>query len=426
MKVLFISEYYPPLVMGGGEINLKQVAEALAKSKMDISVLTSGGNGLKIEETVRGVKIYRNLKTGEKPQGIINNLKRSLVFPKSIIQETIKLHRKQKFDRIHFIGTSLITAKELRKLKVPLFATIESYPTLCPKGDRMYCGERECKQICSWSKFVFCQMQSSEIGKTKNSWYLKYNPFSWRYIYNFYKKLNHSLKYCRLIAISEYVQKVLLQHKHQSGVIPNIIDFKMFQKYRKEVKNYPTRSKKELSTNKQTQKLKIIYLGSLTKYKGPQVLLEAITGLNCRCDLYGDGPLKEELLQIIRENRLDAEIHAPVPYEKIPEIYAQTDLVVFPSIWPEPFGRIAVEAMAAGKPVIGSEIGGIKETIDKRSGLLFSPGKGLDLYQILQKISKKENSFLTVKIKDDVKTLNNRFNPEAVTTRLINYYLNNW
>jgi len=418
MKVLFISEYYSPVVMGGGEINLKQVAEALAKSKINVSVLTSAAPGLNKTEIVNSVRVFRNLKTGEKPQGIINNLNRSLVFPKSIVRETIKLQRKHKFDRIHFIGTSLIAAKELRKLKVLLFATIESYPALCPKGDRMYYGERECKQICSWGKFVFCQLQSSEIGKTRNSWYLKYNLFSWLYVYKFYKRLNHSLKYCHLIAISEYVQKVLLQHKHQSVVIPNIIDFEMFKKVKGKDKHFSLRTK--------ANKIKIIYLGSLTRYKGPQVLIKAIIGINCRCDLYGDGPLKEKLLQIIKKNKLDAEIHAPVPYEKVPEIYAQADLVVFPSIWPEPFGRIAVEAMAAGKPVIGSEIGGIKETIDKRSGLLFSPGKGLDLYQILQKISKKENSFLTVKIKDDVKTLNNRFNPEAVTTRLINYYLNNW
>ena len=416
MKVLFISEYYPPLVMGGGEINLKQVAEALAKSKMDISVLTSGGNGLKIEETVRGVKIYRNLKTGEKPQGIINNLKRSLVFPSSIVRETIKLQRKHKFDRIHFMGTSIIAAKELRKLKVPLFATIESYPALCPKGDRMYCGEKECKQVCSWSKFIFCQLHSSEIGKTRNSWYLKYNPLSWRYIYNSYKKLNHSLKYCRLIAISEYVQKVLLQHKHQSVVIPNIIDFEMFKQIKSKWKVKP------FSQRTKSNKIKIIYLGSLTKYKGPQVLIKAINGIDCRCDLYGEGPLKEELEEMIKRKRLDAKIHAPVPYEKIPEIYAQADLVIFPSIWPEPFGRIAIEAMAAGKPVIGSEIGGIKDTIGKGAGLYFSSGKALELNQILQKINKNGDPSLTVKIKDSVKTLRRQFSPEAVTIKLINNY----
>lgn len=414
MKVLFISEYYPPKIMGGGEINLNQLAEALAKSKIDVFVLTSIIRGVAKNEIVNGVKIYRNLITGEKPQGVINNLKRSLVFPKSIIQETIKLHQKHKFDRIHFIGTSLIAAKELRKFKVPLFATIESYPALCPKGDRMYCGERECKQVCSSSKFIFCQLQSSEIGKTKNSWYLKYNPISWLYVYNFYKRLNHSLKYCRLIAISEYVQKVLLQHKHQSIVIPNIIDFEMFKKVKDNGKG------KLSSLKTKTNKIKIIYLGSLTKYKGPQVLLEAIKGIDCRCDLYGEGPLKEELLQIVKKDKLDAEIHAPVPYEKIPEIYAQADLVVFPSIWPEPFGRIAVEAMAAGKPVIGSEIGGIKETIQKESGLFFIPGKELELRQNILKALKSKSWWRM--IEQSRSKVENLFSQEAVTIKLINNY----
>ena len=112
----------------------------------------------------------------------------------------------------------------------------------------------------------------------------------------------------------------------------------------------------------------------MTKFKGPQILLQAVKGLNCRCRLYGEGPLKEELQQFIDKNGLDAKIYPPVPYDQVPQLYADSDIIVFPSIWPEPFGRISIEAMAAGKPVIGSAVGGIKETIESGKGILVKPG----------------------------------------------------
>lgn len=368
MHVLFISEYYPPIIKGGGEINLSLIAQALADKGHKISVLTSYSKGLSKFEIKDNVYIHRRLKTAKEPQGIYNNLIRSQSFPKSIIKQVKFLTKKVPVDVIHFIGSSIIAAKELSQLKIPLFATVESYLSLCPKGDRISRGRKECETRCSLSKFLKCQLHSTEIGKTKNKLFLKYNPLALPYIYNYYFKLNQSLKYCKLIAISKYVQSLLLQQGHQSQVIPNLIKVEDFKVKRTEKLNKP----------------KIIYLGALIESKGPQILIEALKGLNCRCELYGNGILKEQIQNTIKEYNLDAEIIPHVPYNQIPQVYANSDLVVFPSTWPEPFGRIAIEAMAAGKPVIGSAIGGIKETIT--TGILVTPGSVSELRDALIKL----------------------------------------
>ncbi len=361
MNILFVTEYFPPKIMGGGEINVSILAKALANNGMDVQVLTSYHQGLQKYELVDKVKVHRTLATADNPHGIRNNLKRSWSFPGSVVREVRKIVTERKIEAIHFIGASIIAAPKLKHLNIPLFATIESFPTLCPKGDRIYHGKEECKVVCTFSKFVSCQRNSAEIGKIENKFYLKYNPVSLSYVYTYYKKLNEGMKYCNLIAISEYVKELLAQQGLKSTVIPNALDVGRY---------YQNQSKSSL-----LGKVKVLYLGSLTTYKGPQVVLKALQGLqNYHCDLYGDGPLQEELQKMIKDNNLAAEIHKPVPYTKIPELYASADIIVLPSIWPEPFGRIAIEAMAAGKPVIGSDIGAIKELIADGAGILVKPG----------------------------------------------------
>jgi glycosyltransferase involved in cell wall biosynthesis len=67
-------------------------------------------------------------------------------------------------------------------------------------------------------------------------------------------------------------------------------------------------------------------------------------------------------------------------------VFAALDVVVVPSIQPEPFGCVVIEAMAAGTPVIGSRCGGIAEQIvDGVSGLLFCPGSAEDLAEALHR-----------------------------------------
>ncbi len=372
MNVLFVSEYFPPKIMGGGEVNLQLLARALSKKGVNVSVLTSHHKEFKKYEEYENIRIYRRLKTAENPQGITNNLIRSLLFPLSVTSEVKKLCQENKIDVIHFIGSAIISVKKVKKIKranTKLFATIESYPTLCPKGDRIYKNEKECNKTCTLPLFLKCQNKSSEIGKTKNSWYLKYNPFFHIYLYSYYKRLNNSLKHCKLISISNYVSDLLNKQGLASTVIPNAINIGDFNKNSK--------------TKEQNENIKILYLGSLTKFKGPQVLVKALEGLNYNCDFYGKGILKSHLEKIISQSKINAKIHSPVSYNEIPQLYANADLVVFPSIWPEPFGRISIEAMAAGKVVIGSRIGGIKETINETHGVLVTPG---DVNELREKI----------------------------------------
>ncbi len=407
MKIIFVTEYYPPAVMGGGEINLVQTAQALAKTH-EVVVLTSHFPDLLPEEAVEGVYILRRLRTGKNTATLSSNLQRRFLFPRSVEKEVHKLMKEFDPDIFHFIGTSIIAAPKLRKLGRKMFATIESYPALCPKGDRLFKGRQECTLRCNLRHFVFCQQESDEIGKMKNYWYLKYNPLFLWLAFRYFQRLNQGLAVCHLIAISGYVEKILQQYGHSSTVIPNTFDAVPFQ-----------RGAAKKVAGRINAKPLILYAGALIKSKGPQILLEALRGLNCRVELYSQGVLKEELQAYIQRYHLNAEIFSPLPYQQVPEMYAGVDIVVFPSLWPEPFGRIPLEAIAAGKPIIASDIGAIPEIVGKR-GFLITPGDAAALRTALQDILQHP----LTKSKTKSKVLLTEYKPETIVSKLEQAYGN--
>lgn len=63
--------------------------------------------------------------------------------------------------------------------------------------------------------------------------------------------------------------------------------------------------------------------------------------------------------------------------DDLPQLYAKADVVVAPALWEEPFGIAAVEAMAAGRPVIASKVGGLAEiVVDGKTGVHVPVGDG--------------------------------------------------
>ena len=72
-------------------------------------------------------------------------------------------------------------------------------------------------------------------------------------------------------------------------------------------------------------------------------------------------------------------------HETLAPLYRQSDICVVPSIWQEPFGMVALEAMATGRPVCASRTGGLQEIVTHmQTGFLFEPGDAEDLAKQLE------------------------------------------
>jgi glycosyltransferase involved in cell wall biosynthesis len=124
------------------------------------------------------------------------------------------------------------------------------------------------------------------------------------------------------------------------------------------------------------------YVGRLVEEKGVDLLLDALSGLvgTWRAYVLGSGPVREALQGQARRLGLADRVSFDnwIPTSQMPAYYRQLDALVVPSRtrpnWKEQFGRVLVEAMACGVPVIGSDSGEIPHVVGD-AGLIFPEGQ---------------------------------------------------
>lgn len=130
---------------------------------------------------------------------------------------------------------------------------------------------------------------------------------------------------------------------------------------------------------------KAVYVGRLSEEKGVSVAIEAFRKLPGRqLALIGSGPDEADLRRIAPAN---VTFLGPQPPGRVAQELAEAAFLVFPSLCYETFGRVLVEAMGAGIPVIASRIGGTPEIVrDRETGLLFTPGSVDELREVAEKL----------------------------------------
>ncbi|TMK19886.1 MAG: glycosyltransferase family 4 protein, partial [Actinobacteria bacterium] len=129
--------------------------------------------------------------------------------------------------------------------------------------------------------------------------------------------------------------------------------------------------------------LRLLYCGRVERRKGVGTAVEALAALHRRdidstLDVVGwrDEAFASELRsKALSLGVADAvRLREPVAREDMPDLYRAHDVLVFPTIWQEPFGLVPLEAMAAGCLVVGTGTGGSGEVmIDGRTALLHAP-----------------------------------------------------
>ena len=185
----------------------------------------------------------------------------------------------------------------------------------------------------------------------------------------------------QVITVSQFNAEKILSlgvSSKKIHVIPNGYDEKLFKPF----STIAARKKLRLPLNKKI----LLSIGNLVDAKGHTYLIDAMRMvLKKRNDvilvIVGSGPLKEPLQRKTRELGLEGKILfiGQKKHEEIPVWMNACDVFVLPSLC-ESFGVVIIEALACGKPVVATRIGGIPEIIiDKGFGILVEPACPLSL-----------------------------------------------
>lgn len=185
----------------------------------------------------------------------------------------------------------------------------------------------------------------------------------------FHRILNHALNNLSgILVYNPFIKSLLSSVKTKTHVVPAGIDTERFKP----------------RIIREPGPIRILLTGRLDdQRKGYDSFRECIRILaNRRNDF-------EAWVTDPRSERTDAGIRNAgwVSWDALPELYRRADIVVCPSIWPEPFGITALEGMSTGLPVAASRIGGFHYTvIDGVTGFHFDPGDAEAMADILERL----------------------------------------
>lgn len=242
-------------------------------------------------------------------------------------------------------------------------------------------------------------------------------PFSWIEDFS-YRTAEMALAY------SEEARGVMVRKglKRPSEVVPYATDISLFKK----TDSRALRDELGLSDS-----LVLGYMGRFVPEKGIDTLVEAMrilhkqkSNVNIKALMVGTGPEEEHLRRLIAEAGLQSYFvfTGAVPHLQASDYMNCIDIFVLPSrttpTWKEQFGRVIIEALACGIPIVGSDSGQIPILIEETGGgLVFAEGNATDLHGKLLRLIDDANQRHQFGRKGCL-AVHNTFTYEAVASRL--------
>ncbi len=352
MNVLILSWEYPPLIEGGLARNVRKLSEALvANEGIDVHVLTRGDEQMPVEEDMHGVTIHR-VREPRRPRDLGEFVTWIEHMNSDMPAAGVELGERIDFDLVHGHDWLVASAGDhlARLLRCPLVVTIHA----------------------------------TEYGRHQG--WVENHPQS--YIHGIERWMANRAD--RVITCSHYMRDHVADiyglEEEQVTVIPNGIDPLDLQ---------AVEDLEELRARFAAPDQRLVLLvGRLVYEKGFQLALEALPGIvenlgDVRFLVAGSGTHEAQLRAQASELGLDP--HGTflgwIGDDVLHSLYRIADLCVVPSLY-EPFGLVALEAMASGCPCIVADTGGLREIVpaDDRVGLRFNGGDAEHLAVMIERL----------------------------------------
>lgn len=325
MKIVIICTLYPPYILGGAEISISLLAKGLVAQGNKVAVITTG-NSYK-EEVLDGVHVYRIKNRNiywRYPQREKSILRKSLWHLIDIynplyeadIKKILCSFQPDVINTSNLCGLSTMVWNIAHKLNIPIVHTLRDYYLLCPQ-QTMIKGTQSCEKQC-----LICRSYSAVKKKM-------------------------SQKVDALVGISDFIRE-----KH--------IRFGYFRNA-KIIETIPN-SVGSIQVKSINPTHCIGYIGRLSPEKGIEFMIESFmrSDISKQYKLLIAGMGNNRYVNYLKAKYTISQV-AFIGKQKQTDFFKQIDLLVVPSLWDEPFGRVVIEAYASHCPVFMSKNGGLKE-----------------------------------------------------------------
>lgn len=369
MKILNINKFY--YRKGGSEAYYFALADLLKENNHEVIPFSMKDNknyetkyskyfienisyenmGIK-EKAINGAKLIYSVEAKKKVKNIVNDNNPDIAH----------LHIFQ-----HQLSPSIL--KEIKKSGTYVVNTVHDLKVICPNYKMLNDGEI-CEK-CKSDKFINCLKSKCIKGSTVNSMLNTIEAYTHRIL----KSYDYVDKF---ICPSEFYMNKFIEFgipKEKVVHIPNFVDVSKFNP------NYEHEDY-------------FVYFGRLSEEKGINTLIKSMKHVNkSKLIIVGTGPIEKELKEfVVKENIKNVEFVGFKTGNELENIIKQSRFIVIPSEWYENAPMSIIEAMAYGKAVLGSNIGGIPEFIeDNHTGMIFKTKDEIDLANKINYLIDQEN-----------------------------------
>lgn len=359
MKVAIVNSYFKSIFNGGAENSIYYLAKGLSKRGVSVVIISLSNkhnvvthdkfedlNVVYIPYPYKTCPLDRERTHFQKLKWYFDDFRSDLA-----TSSVLTILDQYKVDVVHtnnLAGYSSLLLKRIKDAHFPIVHTIRDYYFLCLKGNLKH-------QYCDNSQGWICKLGT-------------------------FLRKNHSNCIDAVIGNSDFILNMHLDYGYFVGsrikkYIYNGLDGKNIQDV-----IFP---KKRLFA--------VGYIGRVCAEKGVLEFVEAMNKINSSYKILiaGDGDI--EFINKLKKTNNNIVFLGHVPAD---EFYRAVDFVVVPSLWHEPLARTVFESFFYGIPVIGSNRGGIPESIEHGiNGYIYSPDNELEFIQYIKKLIEDDSVF---------------------------------